>query len=264
MEWIQELLKNLGPEKLFSLVIFLLWLLASLVQHVGILLRKASEEARQPVRSQEVRGTQRPSLTRPAGRDKPQSAPSLEIPPVQMASPLPSSPQPARPTLETLAEKMIREIEWAMKKTPDETPRSAPAPTPAPASPPAVPQAAPKSVPAPDPVPVSRPVAAPQPSAMRSHSVQPPRRSKPVSAGPVPIPATPAMAGHTSRIAADGRRLTDSGIEIQEAAVIQEARFDHLAVLRSPEDLQKAILLHEILSPPVSMRPRRFVQSRAS
>jgi len=78
------------------------------------------------------------------------------------------------------------------------------------------------------------------------------------------VSTPPVETGHVIQVAADGRRMTASGIEIHSTTKIQGARFEHLAVLHSPEDLQRAILLHEILSPPVSMRPRRFLPSRAS
>jgi Na+-transporting methylmalonyl-CoA/oxaloacetate decarboxylase gamma subunit len=257
MEWIQELLRNLGPEKLLWLVLIVLWALARLVQFIGSVLRKALDQPKSAM-PRETREIPRELLTsRTAERAQPQPAASPAIPPVPVAPPRSAAPQPERPSLETLAEKMIREIEWAMKETPDEPPQNAPAsPPPAPVAPKSVPVPAPVSVPGP------RPVAAPQPSAMRSRSTLPPRRSKPVPvlAGAVSTP--PVETGHVVQIAADGRRLTASGIEIHSTAHIQGTRFDHLAVLRSPEDLQKAILLHEILSPPVAMRPRRFRPSR--
>jgi hypothetical protein len=179
--------------------------------------------------------------------------------PVPEPSARTSSPRPERPTLETLAEKMIREIEWAIKESSDETPpRNAPTPLPAPA------QAAPKPEPTPSPVLIPKPiVASSQSASMRGRSALPPRRSKSLPVRPERMPAPPEVSGHVIQVAADGRRLTSSGIEIQTTAVIQETRFDHLAVLRSPEDIQKAVLLHEILSPPVSMRRHGVSRPRA-
>ncbi len=255
MEWIQELLKRVSPETLLFLILIALSLLSRLVQYVGVFLRKVSNGAK-PTPQQEVHGSLREPRARSAepGQSEPARASTVPENPVPEASTRPNKPLSGRPSLETLAEKMIREIEWAMKEpSSSETPRNAPPPTPPEEAPP-------KSAPAP----VPKPVAAPQPSAVLSRSALPPRRSKGLSVRPVAVPPPPAMTSRAIQTAADGRRLTDSGIEIQEAAVIQEARFEHLAVLRSPEDIQKAILLHEILSPPVSMRPRRFVHSRAS
>jgi hypothetical protein len=251
MEWIQELLKHLSPETLLFIVLVALSLLSRLVQYVGVVLRKVTPELPPEERSQEERreSSFEPMARKNAELNRPRPIqPSASVgEPVPEPSARTSAPRPERPTLETLAEKMIREIEWAMKESSDETPpRNAPTPPPAPA------QATPKPEPTPSPVLIPKPiVASSQPASMRGRSALPPRRSKSL---PVRTPTPPEVSGHVIQVAADGRRLTSSGIEIQTTAVIQETRFDHLAVLRSPEDIQKAVLLHEILSPPVSMR----------
>ncbi|HUT25958.1 MAG TPA: hypothetical protein VM492_16605 [Sumerlaeia bacterium] len=69
---------------------------------------------------------------------------------------------------------------------------------------------------------------------------------------PLPEEAPPERA---VRLDKGGKRLTSTGIEIQATASVRRSRLDHLAALRSPEDMKRAILLHEILSPPRAVRP---------
>lgn len=57
------------------------------------------------------------------------------------------------------------------------------------------------------------------------------------------------------RTTSDGKRVTSTGIVVQDAAKVARVQFDHLAVLKSPQDLNRAILMHEILAPPRSRRP---------
>jgi hypothetical protein len=83
----------------------------------------------------------------------------------------------------------------------------------------------------------------------------------------LPVEQPPKRAEHAApaiRRTTDGRRITSTGIVVEEAARVVEKDMSHLAILRTPEDLKRAVLLHEILSPPRSLRrltPRQAVHS---
>jgi len=96
---------------------------------------------------------------------------------------------------------------------------------------------------------------------------------KPPSPVPEASPAAepPSRAEGAERLTsairrtADRRRITSTGIVVEEAARVTQRDMSHLALLRNPEDLKRAVLLHEILSPPRSLRrltpPRQAAHS---
>jgi hypothetical protein len=78
---------------------------------------------------------------------------------------------------------------------------------------------------------------------------------------PVPTPPPPHRTAEEApleravRPGTGARHLAAGGVEIHETAFVKRSRLDHLAALRSPEDMKRAMLLHEILSSPRALRP---------
>lgn len=67
--------------------------------------------------------------------------------------------------------------------------------------------------------------------------------------------ATPHHARTLFKTDASGQRTTSTGVRLSEAGTVKQKVLGHLAVIRSPEDMRKAMVMHEILSPPRSRRP---------
>jgi hypothetical protein len=183
----------------------------------------------------------RPGFARPSAREplREQAAPKA----------------PPEPPIRDAAASLLRELEKALSgefESEERKPASPPPPVPPPPAPPVRPSPA--------------PVAAPSMARQIPPLLAPPRRGPP----PPSLPARAVAAQQTQVSAASRapkasphrkleppRDVTPTRIHLLPPAAVQRARMDHLAVLRSPADLQRGILLHEILGPPRAFRSRR-------
>jgi len=232
-----------GDENIAKLVVFIL---IAVVYAVATGVRKLNRwinESRERRAAGEIQPP-RPDFARPSAREpvREQAAPKA----------------PPEPPIRDAAASLLRELEKALSgefEIEEKKPASPPPPVPPTPPPPAPPV---RSSPA--------PVAAPS-MARQIPPLPAPRRQGPP---PPSFPARAVAAQQTQVSAASRdpkasprrkleppRAVTPTRIHVLPPAAVQRARLDHLAVLRSPADLQRGILLHEILGPPRAFRSLR-------
>lgn len=114
--------------------------------------------------------------------------------------------------------------------------------------------------PPPIPAPVSVPVSVPVPPGTIRFDPKPvpPRRSRPPQAAPKPVPA-PALRPVVPVVTARQAALADAFESSQRGGKTQRTghRREIDKLLRSPSAAQNAILLMEILGPPVALKPHK-------
>jgi hypothetical protein len=183
----------------------------------------------------------RPDFARPGAREpaREQAAPKA----------------PPEPPIRDAAASLLRELEKALSgefEIEERKPASPPPPLPPPPAPPVRPSPAPVAAPS-----MARqipPLLAPQ----RQGLPPPYLPARAVAAQQTQVSAAfraPKVSPH--RKLEPPRAVTPTRIHVLPPAAVQRARLDHLAVLRSPADLQRGILLHEILGPPRAFRSLR-------
>jgi len=239
-----------GEENIAKLVVFIL---IAVVYAIATGVRKLNRwinERRERRAAGEIQPP-RPDFARPTAREpvREQAAPKA----------------PPEPPIRDAAASLLRELEKALSgefEIEEKKPASLPPPVPPPPPPP------PPTPPPPAPPVRSSPAPLAPPSMARQiPPLLAPQRRVPPSPS---LPARAVAARQTQVFAASRapeasphrkleppRAVTPTRIHVLPPAAVQRARLDHLAVLRSPADLQRGILLHEILGPPRAFRSLR-------
>ena len=229
-----------GDENIVRLVVIILVVIVSAVATGVRKLNRWINERRERRAAGEMQPP-RPDFARPSAREpaREQAAPKA----------------PPEPPIRDAAASLLRELEKALSgefEIEQKKPASPPPPLPPPPAPPVRPSPAPVAAPS-----MARRI--PPLLASQRQGLPPPS----LSARAVAAQQTQVSAASRAPKASPHRKLeppravTPTRIHVLPPAAVQRARMDHLAVLRSPADLQRGILLHEILGPPRAFRSLR-------